>query len=71
MSQINSLISGEKAPEQVRAEDGITTGSNVANTSTSANMSPLGYRIAPPTINNREGYVPEFSPAETYRLRAD
>lgn len=33
--------------------------------------SNLWYRIAPATINNREGYVPEFTPAETYRLRAD
>lgn len=33
--------------------------------------SDLWYRIAPATINNREGYVPEFTPAETYKLRAD
>lgn len=71
MSQINSLISGEKTPEQVRAEDGMTATSNVADTSAPVNMSPLGYRIAPPTINNREGYVPEFSPTETYKLKAD
>lgn len=33
--------------------------------------SNLWYRIAPVTINNREGYVPEFTPAETYKLQAD
>lgn len=33
--------------------------------------SNLWYRIAPPTINNREGYVPEFTPAETYKFQAD
>lgn len=32
--------------------------------------SDLWYRIAPPTINNREGYVPEFTPAEAYQLQA-
>lgn len=40
-------------------------------TQTSAVQSSLGYRIAPPTINNREGYVPEFTPAETYKFRSD
>lgn len=33
--------------------------------------SSLGYRIPPPTINNREGYQWEFTPAETLKLRAD
>lgn len=32
--------------------------------------SNLWYRIAPVTINNREGYVPEYSPAEAYQLQA-
>lgn len=38
-------------------------------------VQPTSYRIVQPTINNREGYVPmastTFSPAETYKMRAD
>ena len=34
-------------------------------------VSPLGYTIAPPTINNRTGSVDTFSPAEVYWLKAD
>lgn len=41
---------------------------NPASTPTST--SSLWYRIAPPTINNRNGYTSEFTPAEAYALQA-